>query len=408
MGIGTDDGQYFADEGEYAADTFQSRWNAMNSKGVEDRTSQSVLDNAKSYFTSDYFNQKVHDVAAHPLMSSIDRANAMNAQENPPDMNPKTNPMGSELGLQSIEGLAPPAPPFKPDISSVYDPKEIDKAMGIALAFSGGGLTFGGVTSKMLPKDMLYKAQNMELDMAHPDDIWNQTGFFRGADNRWRYEIPDQNANLKVSPDNTGLVNIPQPNSTSDMIKDALAGKLPSRGITKLSDVLDHPELFKAYPELANKVLAPLPQHLIDRGIGGIAGREALYMAPTTPEEFKSILLHESQHYIQRQEGFAKGGNARMFEDPTLDRAQKMYDDEIAKGTDPKSDKMVKAKQILDEEQDRAYRVYHRLMGEVEARNVQARMNFGPTSRSKIPPYRSEDTPRFRQVDVEQALSANQ
>ncbi len=139
--------------------------------------------------------------------------------------------------------------------------------------------SFAGVTSKTLDKTKLYKAQNMELDAVHPDDIWTQTGFFRGADNRWRYEIPDQNMKLKLenmdyreaSPGSwtsTGsepMAGIKSGSSANMSLKDIAAGKEAKPSV--LSDVVDHPEFFKAYPELADTKIAPLPKQLIDQGI---------------------------------------------------------------------------------------------------------------------------------------------
>src|SRR6266478_4229008 len=66
--------------------------------------------------------------------------------------------------------------------------------------------SFAGVRSRVFysntpesaaMKEKFHTAVNMEMDTAHPDKIWEKTGFFRGADNKWRYEIPDVGMKLK-------------------------------------------------------------------------------------------------------------------------------------------------------------------------------------------------------------------
>src|SRR6266849_6869709 len=58
--------------------------------------------------------------------------------------------------------------------------------------------SFMGVRSKNFDPVRLSRAQELEMDAVHPDDIWMQTQTFRGADTRWRQEIDDSTSRLKM------------------------------------------------------------------------------------------------------------------------------------------------------------------------------------------------------------------
>lgn len=82
-----------------------------------------------------------------------------------------------------------------------------------------------------------------------------------------------------------------------------------------LEDVLDFPELYEAYPMLK---LVPVQFELLGRYNGLVTnyayGAEYSVIKLNKPllenaDAFRSTLLHEVQHVIQRIEGFAKGGN---------------------------------------------------------------------------------------------------
>lgn len=124
----------------------------------------------------------------------------------------------------------------------------------------------------------------------------------------------------------------------------------------KLSDLIDHPKLFKQYPEMENIEVYPM--------VGGTSNftGSTINLGVTsrgTPLQAKSTLLHEIQHAIQEREGFAKGGS------PVLDK--------MAGNAD--------------------FEGYKRLAGEIEARDAAARMSLSGQQRRKTAPYTSEDIP---------------
>jgi hypothetical protein len=86
------------------------------------------------------------------------------------------------------------------------------------------------------------------------------------------------------------------------------------------------------------------------------------------PEYLRGVILHEVQHMIQKTEGFARGGNVSEFK---------------------------------DQFGDKSFEMYKRLMGEVEARNIQSRMDFNEAQRM-VNPRTTEDRPRFVQVPAAQ------
>jgi hypothetical protein len=305
--------------------------------------------------------------------------------------------------------------------------QEIEKAADLAMLMVGGPApvaakaadgslgSFMGVRSKTINKDKLYKAQEMEMNAAHPDEIWGSTGTFRGSDGRWRQEIDDSTARLKddafdktihTYPDNEDLLTYalkPQP-------KDFFGAKKP----VTLDKVLDHPELFKAYPHLKNIKVEPLPTHLSERNVIGQMAGDTLYLRDDLHPSFaQSVLLHEIQHSIQHLEGFAQGGNALEFLPKELPKAKQEFEKtrdevmsiEILKLKHPEDYKrmvnIVKSEKLIEEAEIEAHTSYKRLMGEVEARNVQTRMMFNKLSRKTSPPKSTEDVPRFRQLGNE-------
>jgi len=122
--------------------------------------------------------------------------------------------------------------------------------------------SFAGVKSSKNLNTLndLGHAQMLEAQKVPSDAILSKTGWFRGLDKRWRYEIDDSKATFKPE-----WYNQPAPLSKiQELANKEKAGTLtdadrfkqepfdPNVGKTRttLGKVLDHPELYKAYPEL--------------------------------------------------------------------------------------------------------------------------------------------------------------
>lgn len=152
------------------------------------------------------------------------------------------------------------------------------------------------------------------------DDIWEKTGWFKGADNRWKREISDQNSNLKIEnlEDYPHIIDnkyrgykVPEPGfiERSRIIQGKDKAKL------KLTDVLDHPELYETYPFLKETGIIPTSGFERLEGTRGWynAERNLIALSPGTGQEMRSTILHEIQHGIQNAEGFSWGASPEAF-----------------------------------------------------------------------------------------------
>ncbi|RJO61612.1 hypothetical protein C4544_02240, partial [candidate division WS5 bacterium] len=140
---------------------------------------------------------------------------------------------------------------------------------------------------------------------------WDKAGgkFSDLADRQERFEISDEGAKLKnIRLNDAGV----------------------AHEATTLREILDHPALFKAYPKLKNLDVLIYINPTLERASGGFQSFEDRSSEGLTniqpeikvnaPDEgtARKTLLHEVQHFIQENEGFARGGNMQMFgEDAT-------------------------------------------------------------------------------------------
>lgn len=198
--------------------------------------------------------------------------------------------------------------------------------------------------------DMLSTAKEMHSSGLDARAIRVATGWERGADGYWKYEIPDGKWKIE---------------------------KLPEAGEFKLGDVFDAPELYDAYPELRdidvsferdwgadysgyfdpsddrivvntydflakeandryqkavnklaiakngysetykrNSELLGLRLESVEELESVVANLEKVYQEAMAelPEKRLMTVLHEIQHYIQRREGFESGASAEYFD----------------------------------------------------------------------------------------------
>lgn len=166
---------------------------------------------------------------------------------------------------------------------------------------------FGGSRSRTADKNALTQAQILESQAADRDAIWRQSGWGRGAEGRWRYEIPDVGTTVDPSKFNLDL------SSTA----------IPSSMVTTLGEYINHPELFDAYPEFKTMPVKGyydpnsnvsgyyMPRYsrgTINPGFSDPYIALNLSHLPTV-EAQRATLLHEIQHAIQQKEGFVPGTN---------------------------------------------------------------------------------------------------
>ena len=234
-------------------------------------------------------------------------------------------------------------------------------------------------------QDNLDRAVEMTIEGASLDEIKEATGMDIGADGKWRYEIPA----LQVKKDNV---------FKARNYDDSMRLIIPADGVDesgkeywnitpklKLQDLMsDNNHLFDIYPGL-RLVDIVLDKNLQARGQAdgtGINGAGP-YTIRLNSNYFQDngdgtytfidngdgVILHEIQHIIQHEEGFALGGTPYMF----------VSDGEVT---------------------DEAIERYRRIAGEVEARNVQTRAKLSMEQRRKWLLSDTEDRAR----DIQEVL----
>lgn len=271
--------------------------------------------------------------------------------------------------------------------------------------------TFAGRNAKTADLAALAKAEAMEKAGVGRDEIWRATGWGRGVDKKWRFEIDDSAAFLE-SP------------------RHAPSGYLR----------LQHDDAAAAYPGHWNAMQQSIRQSDNVPATGMYHPDTNTIVAEGPRRELRGIALHEGMHAVQNKEGFAKGGNWRgigekmagaereslvrkydeaLAKDPLLrtamrDRAlfhaemHKKYGkdwsdfatkDELKKQASiddavlsrPDGENVISVEDMLinlpDKYARKAYDEYRRLAGETEARLVSARKNLTPDERIATPPW---------------------
>ena len=225
--------------------------------------------------------------------------------------------------------------PVKP-LKETVTPEAIDEAINIAGNFAG---TLVGASSR----------------------VPYSSGWFKGKDGQLRYEISDEAMKLKD--------------------KDWTYGE---KG--KLADFVEHPELFKAYPELKDMPFE----------VGQKTDKYIASFNPNTqtlkinPDAIKSgdegildVITHEVQHAIQHKEGFATGSNPTYAAEQALtELAEKIYSMPPGKAKLEAQDLYF---ELRNNKEEFGQYMYLRSPGEVEANIVSARRKLSDEMRKKFP-----------------------
>lgn len=259
-----------------------------------------------------------------------------------------------------------------------------------SLAGERGAAAADKAEERTFRMDNLSVARKMEEEKKDAKAIKMATGWERGADGMWRYEMPD--AKIKDTMDVGG----------GHIVKRYEDDMLWNGG--KLSDVIDAPELFKAYPHLkdvrieTDAIMNDMPsngEYNAKTNTITIHADELKYM--------NSILNHEIQHAIQSIEGFDRGGSPRLVRGEIKKRladVTKKIRQLRAEGKEDEDKAIVEKNRGLYNayQANDDYNSYKSLAGEVEARNVQERMNMTPEERRKTLAESTEDVARKDQI----------
>jgi hypothetical protein len=300
--------------------------------------------------------------------------------------------------------------------------KAIPKATG------SGGVDIGmfvGQKSQTADLPALDKFYGLIDSNVPPAKAYQQTGWMYGAEGIPKYEISDMSSKINLE-FMSGLAN------QSDL---------------NLGQVLSHPELYKAYPELKNT------KFLISDKTSVAAyspDQNTILVNPkiiddviveNNPQRLRNILLHELQHNVQKIEGFERGGTVdmaktAMFKQKEVELGQLMsqinkldpdsqsviFDRNVYQGRLKNLQKQeVKSQDVINEISQirnllekteplakkykstiKKYRnleklndsdLYNRLAGEAEARLTQNRQNMSAFDRKEQFPFQQLDVP---------------
>ena len=148
----------------------------------------------------------------------------------------------------------------------------------------------GGVNAKTAEVGRLADAERMEQGGADSETVRRETGWYRGYDGKWRFEIDDSKMRF-------------------------INHREESRRTWKLDELIRHDALFAAYPELRNYTVL---NFAFEDGINGVfsPGLNRIMLNPNLDRAGKrAALIHEIQHAIQVIEGFAAGSSTDYWQD---------------------------------------------------------------------------------------------
>lgn len=195
--------------------------------------------------------------------------------------------------------------------------------------------SYVGVQGQNVDRDALREARIMEKNGEDAEDIRKTTGWFRGADRMWRYEVDNGTDEFNRKGDNLKTENPDYAEYKS------LWGKMQDMTITdgewkrlqeltkvvkpknaadggKLSEYLKAPGLYEQYPQLKDITLRFEEMEDGLRGYYAHGKNEIVlnrdFLGEYASDKAKSTLLHEVQHWIQNYEGFASGASTEYWQ----------------------------------------------------------------------------------------------
>lgn len=187
--------------------------------------------------------------------------------------------------------------------------------------------------------DNLSVAREMENDKKDAKAIKMATGWERGADGKWRYEIPDLkyfskgDAGYKKAREkqpwskeldglSDKIFDGEELSDSENQRFDELAQKEENfkkdylnREKPHLADWVENDELFKAYPDLKRVKMVLIDQLPVNVGGSYNEHEHTIVVNTNYVGDIASVLAHEVQHAIQQIEGFARGGNPESMQE---------------------------------------------------------------------------------------------
>lgn len=299
--------------------------------------------------------------------------------------------------------------------------------------------SYGGVNANTADQKTLARAQELQMQGEDDERVRKETGWHTGMEGKLRFEIDDSKMKYHRGGDAAFSRNHPDYAEYQKLVDKMLTGsaeawkpedqerlqeldktwgreygKLSERvesGNATLEDVIDHEELFQAYPQLRNvrvefKELPDNTQGYFSPSENKIALDSKLRSAP------EATIIHEIQHAIQKAEGFASGASPEYWQQHRDEAKEARIADireEIARLEEQlpwdlnrwtAEDDAIEAKigeledSIIDIQNGvgmDSYDLYRNTAGEIEARDAASRRELTPEQRRAAPPARADE-----------------
>ena len=233
--------------------------------------------------------------------------------------------------------------------------------------------SMGGLKAETADKSALEKAMELEKDGTDSEKIRKETGWFKGYDGKWRFEIDNSELEFKtdIEKNRAAAIELAKMKVKSAELEEKIVNNTATKAEeneyynldekmieyrkgVKLSDVINHPKLFEAYPQLKN-VDVYYEISSVNRGVYSSNGNVIMLNPMHTIDEQKEAIIHEIQHAIQGIENFANGSNLEYWKN-------------------------------LGYSDEEAMAMYYNTGGEREARDVSARRDYNAEQRKNIRP----------------------
>ena len=233
--------------------------------------------------------------------------------------------------------------------------------------------SMGGLKAETADKSALEKAMELEKDGTNSEKIRKETGWFKGYDGKWRFEIDNSELEFKtdIEKNRAAAIELAKMKVKSAELEEKIVNNTATKAEeneyynldekmieyrkgVKLSDVINHPKLFEAYPQLKN-VDVYYEISSVNRGVYSSNGNVIMLNPMHTIDEQKEAIIHEIQHAIQGIENFANGSNLEYWKN-------------------------------LGYSDEEAMAMYYNTAGEREARDVSARRDYNAEQRKNIRP----------------------
>lgn len=268
----------------------------------------------------------------------------------------------------------------------------------------------GGIKAKTADVGRLADAERMEQGGADSETVRRETGWYRGYDGKWRFEIDDSKMHF-------------------------INHREDSRRTWKLDELIRHDALFAAYPELRDYTV-------LNFGISDdveaafYSGLNRITLDPRLSRaEKRAALIHEIQHAIQLIEGFTAGattdywrGSLKTAEEKQLELRLRDFDApdiffeadmrKLLEGTPAAErdaaqtalekhygkapvreyvDLYNRLRDLRAEREQDAERAYRNTAGEIEASDVANRIGLSERQRAETRPDIDREEVRFSQ-----------